>query len=194
MDYLTENERQEKLNKSITYSRTVWQHFVQNCHVDWAVVENRISEELSDSLKLKTTFHVEPIEDLEDNICYVDGNSTGETITIKFYCSPEIYSRVVTIPIQVLANLEHDFTKVVLHEYTSIISIGIRLYDDPVYNKVHPLTLESFASELAYDFVVTGNVAQSDVHDRFVQSRIPEVKSELYHRAILKAEAFSKIK
>ena len=59
---------------------------------------------------------------------------------------------------------------------------------------VSPLTLESFASELAYDFVVTGNVAQSDVHDRFVQSKIPEVKSELYHRATLKAEAFSKIK
>ena len=171
----------------------MWQLFVKNCHIDWGIVENKISTELSDTLHLKTTFEVEAVEDLEDNVCYVDGSSTDDTICIKFYCSPQIYSRAITIPIQVLANLEHDFTKVILHEYTSIISVGVLTDQDPVYNKVHPITLESYSAELAYDYVATGNVSQSDVLDRFVQTNIPEVKSELFHRAALKAEAFTKI-
>ena len=193
MDNLTEEQRIEKLNASISYSKQVWQHFVQNCHIDWGIVENKISTELSDTLHLKTTFEVEAVEDLEDNVCYVDGSSTDDTICIKFYCSPQIYSRAITIPIQVLANLEHDFTKVILHEYTSIISVGVLTDQDPVYNKVHPITLESYSAELAYDYVATGNVSQSDVLDRFVQTNIPEVKSVLFHRAALKAEAFTKI-
>ena len=193
MDNLTEEQRIEKLNASISNSKQVWQHFVQNCHIDWGIVENKISTELSDTLHLKTTFEVEAVEDLEDNVCYVDGSSTDDTICIKFYCSPQIYSRAITIPIQVLANLEHDFTKVILHEYTSIISEGVLTDQDPVYNKVHPITLESYSAELAYDYVATGNVSQSDVLDRFVQTNIPEVKSELFHRAALKAEAFTKI-
>ena len=193
MDNLTEEQRIEKLNASISYSKQVWQHFVQNCHIDWGIVENKISTELSDTLHLKTTFEVEAVEDLEDNVCYVDGSSTDDTICIKFYCSPQIYSRAITIPIQVLANLEHDFTKVILHEYTSIISVGVLTDQDPVYNKVHPITLESYSAELAYDYVATGNVSQSDVLDRFVQTNIPEVKSELFHRAALNAEAFTKI-
>ena len=193
MDNLTEEQRIEKLNASLSYSKQVWQHFVQNCHIDWGIVENKISTELSDTLHLKTTFEVEAVEDLEDNVCYVDGSSTDDTICIKFYCSPQIYSRAITIPIQVLATLEHDFTKVILHEYTSIISVGVLTDQDPVYNKVHPITLESYSAELAYDYVATGNVSQSDVLDRFVQTNIPEVKSELFHRAALKAEAFTKI-
>ena len=193
MDNLTAAQRIEKLNASISYSKQVWQHFVQNCHIDWGIVENKISTELSDTLHLKTTFEVEAVEALEDNVCYVDGSSTDDTICIKFYCSPQIYSRAITIPIQVLANLEHDFTKVILHEYTSIISVGVLTDQDPVYNKVHPITLESYSAELAYDYVATGNVSQSDVLDRFVQTNIPEVKSELFHRAALKAEAFTKI-
>ena len=193
MDNLTEEQRIEKLNASISNSKQVWQHFVQNCHIDWGIVENKISTELSDTLHLKTTFEVEAVEDLEDNVCYVDGSSTDDTICIKFYCSPQIYSRAITIPIQVLANLEHDFTKVILHEYTSIISEGVLTDQDPVYNKVHPITLESYSAELAYDYVATGNVSQSDVLDRLVQTNIPEVKSELFHRAALKAEAFTKI-
>ena len=193
MDNLTEEQRIEKLNASISYSKQVWQHFVQNCHIDWVIVDNKISTELSYTLHLKTTFEVEAVEDLEDNVCYVDGSSTDDTICIKFYCSPQIYSRAITIPIQVLANLEHDFTKVILHEYTSIISVGVLTDQDPVYNKVHPITLESYSAELAYDYVATGNVSQSDVLDRFVQTNIPEVKSELFHRAALKAEAFTKI-
>ena len=193
MDNLTEEQRIEKLNASISYSKQVWQHFVQNCHIDWGIVENKISTELSDTLHLKTTFEVEAVEDLEDNVCYVDGSSTDDTICIKFYCSPQIYSRAITIPIQVLANLEHDFTKVILHEYTSILSVGVLTDQDPVYNKVHPITLESYSAELAEDYGATGNVSQSDVLDRFVQTNIPEVKSELFHRAALKAEAFTKI-
>jgi len=193
MDNLTEQQRIEKLNASITYSKQVWQHFVQNCHIDWGIVENKISSELSDTLKLQTKFEVKEVEDLEDNVCYVDGSSTEDSICIKFYCSPQIYSRAITIPIQVLANLEHDFTKVVLHEYTSIISVNLNIDADPVYNKVHPITLESYSAELAYDYIATGDVTQSDVLDRFVQTNIPEVKSELFHRAALKAEAFTKI-
>ena len=107
MDNLTEKQRIEKLNASITYSKQVWQHFVQNCHIDWGIVENKISSELSDTLKLQTKFEVKEVEDLEDNVCYVDGSSTEDSICIKFYCSPQIYSRAITIPIQVLANLEH---------------------------------------------------------------------------------------
>ena len=56
-----------------------------------------------------------------------------------------------------------------------------------------PITLESYSAELAYDYIATGDVTQSDVLDRFVQTNIPEVKSELFHRAALKAEAFTKI-
>jgi len=194
MDYLTEEQRIEKLNASIETSNRVWQHFVQNCHVDWGIVENKISNQLSEELKLQTKFQVEQVADLDENVCYVDGTSTDTTIDIKFYCSPQIYSRAITIPIQVLANLEHDFTKVILHEVTSIISVGVITDSDPVYNKVHPITLESYSSELAYDYVATGNVSQSDVLDRFVQTNIPEVKSELFHRAALKAESFIKPK
>ena len=65
MDNLTEEQRIEKLNASISYSKQVWQHFVQNCHIDWGIVENKISTELSDTLHLKTTFEVEAVEDLE---------------------------------------------------------------------------------------------------------------------------------
>ena len=126
MDNLTEEQRIEKLNASISYSKQVWQHFVQNCHIDWGIVENKISTELSDTLHLKTTFEVEAVEDLEDNVCYVDGSSTDDTICIKFYCSPQIYSRAITIPIQVLANLEHDFTKVILHFQRECLTIGTK--------------------------------------------------------------------
>ena len=193
MDYLTEEQRIEKLNASIRHSKQVWQHFVQNCHVDWTIVENKISSQLTDYLALPTKFSVKESTELEENACYMDGTSTDSDISVTFYCSPQIYSRAITIPVQVLANLEHDFTKVILHEYTSIISVFMNV-DEELFANVNPVILESYSSELAYDYVATGDVTQSDVLDRFVQAKIPEVKSELFHRAALRAESFAKIK
>ena len=61
----------------------------------------------------------------------MDGTSTDSDISVTFYCSPQIYSRGITIPVQVLQpNLEHDFTKVILHEYTSIISVFMNVDEE----------------------------------------------------------------
>ena len=74
MDNLTEQQRIEKLNAEVSLFKTGLAHFVQNCHVtgeSWRI-KSPVSHRLSQTT---TTFEVKEVEDLEDNVCYVDSSS-----------------------------------------------------------------------------------------------------------------------
>ena len=92
-----------------------------------------------------------------------------------------------------MSELSHEFTKVVLHEFTHADQKDIHSYDDPLYDFVDPLEVDAYSTELAYDYVRKGTLHESDVFERFQKVKSVEVKSELYHLTALKAELLQKM-
>ena len=103
MDTLTEEQRIEKLNGVFdTQNRS---GNISSRIVTWIGLSLRIKFQVN-SQTISASYYVQCKGEYrtEEN-CYMDGTSTDSDISVTFYCSPQIYSRSITIPVQVLPTL-----------------------------------------------------------------------------------------
>ncbi len=195
-----EEKRMHRIFGTIDAAHQCWDHFVNHHAVSWDEVENSLTRDLSSVLDVPTSFKVKIASRLQSNECYLDGSTyvpdeyrKSPRINISFFCSKPVYRREVPITLPILSELSHEFTKVVLHEYTHADQKDIQLADDPIYDFVDPLEVDAYSTELAYDYVRKGTLHESDVFERFQKVKSVEVKSELYHLTALKAEVLQKM-
>ena len=195
-----EEKRMHRIFGTIDAAHTCWDHFVYHHATSWQQVENNLTRDLTEILAVNTRFSVKIATRLQSNECYLDGSTyvpdehyKSPKINIAFYCSQPVYRREVPITLPVLSELSHEFTKVVLHEFTHADQNDIEGLDDPLYDFVDPLEVDAYSTELAYDYVRKGTLHESDVFERFQKVKSVEVKSELYHLTALKAEILQKM-
>ena len=195
-----EEKRMHRIFGTIDAAHQCWDHFVNHHATSWDEVENSLTRDLSSVLDVPTSFKVKIATRLQANECYLDGSTyvpdehrTTPRIDIAFFCSQPVYRREVPITLPILSELSHEFTKVVLHEYTHADQKDIHRDDDPIYDFVDPLEVDAYSTELAYDYVRKGTLHESDVFERFQKVNSVEVKSELYHLTALKAEVLQKM-
>ena len=194
-----EEKRMHRIFGTIDAAHICWDHFVNHHATSWQQVEANLTRDLTEILSVSTNFNVKIASRLEANECYLDGstyapkNSKTPKIDIGFYCSQPIYRREVAITLPVLAELSHEFAKVILHEYSCADQADINTAGDPLYDFVDPLEVDAYSTELAYDYVRRGNLDDSDVFVRFQKVNSVEVKSELYHLTALKVEVLQKM-
>jgi len=195
-------KRMHRIFGTIDAAHKTWDHFVNHHATSWDTIEIQMSEDLTEVLGVQTKFLVKIAKRLNANECYLDGSTyvpdtyrSDARIDITFYCSEMVYERKVGITLPVLTELAHDFTKVILHEYTHANQNDCD-HDpgDQIYDLVDPLEVDAYSSELAYDYIrYNHDLTKSDVFDRFHKSTSSEVKSELYHLTALKAEFLEKL-
>jgi len=195
-----EEKRMHRIFGTIDAAHTCWDHFVNHHSTSWDEVESNLTRDLSAVLAVPTLFKIKIAKRLQSNECYLDGSTyvpdehlKFPRIDISFFCSSHVYRREVPITLPVLSELSHEFTKVVLHEYTHADQTDIQISNDPLYDFVDPLEVDAYSTELAYDYVRKGTLHESDVFERFQKLKSVEVKSELYHLTALKAEVLQKM-
>ena len=169
-----EEKRMHRIFGTIDAAHTCWDHFVNHHATSWNEVETSLTRDLTSVLAVPTSFKVKIATRLQANECYLDGSTwvpdrirPNPRIDISFFCSKPVYRREVPITLPILSELSHEFTKVILHEYTHADQKDILVCDDPIYDYVDPLVVDAYSTELAYDYVRKGTLHESDVFERF---------------------------